>query len=788
LRSISFSTGENYAQFARNLRDCQGYLRKLSDRNADLLLKLTLWFVETIEYARSPLAILACETFLDNGKQLWLTAKRSIRFSMTRRQALLLSVPAYAQLRLPSFVYRDYPACLPDYVRNLASTAREKRLREIAKLTTPAAVQGRQRWVRETLTGLIGGLPSRTPVNERRHGSFEREGYVVEKLTYESLPNYHVSANLYVPAGGGGPFPGVLFQLGHSANGKAYDSYQCACQGLVKLGFVVLAFDPMGQGERVYYPDESGIESRLHDVDEEHTMPGRQMLLVGSTCTQFQLWDAIRSLDYLAGHPLVDPKSLASVGQSGGATLTMLLAAMDDRLAVVAEFSGNTENLTCKNFLPPGSTDDAEQDLIGSAPLGLDRWDLLYPFAPKPLLVSISDKDSFGTYSPNYVSDSAEEYQRLANSYRVLGAAHKLAWVDSPLPHGLSYDSRLQLYNWLRLHLKHESDPVHEEPPVAVEPDRNLWVTESGSLIKSLGGETPFTLTKKRFASLSRVGSAASIDRLLRLEQPLRVQPSILSKVPSLHRISVEALDVAVVRNVGIPAWLFRSEQSAKDAPAMLLLDPKGRNSTWREGELCQQLAVEGIAVCAGDVRGSGDLAPQFSSGAPSYARAHQISEDYAWSSLILGRPLAGQRVTDILALVHALQQLGARRVIVAARGEMTVPALFAAALEPSIEALYLAGGLSSFASIVETEKYYHPFASFVPGILKHTDLPELAARLAPRRVKIAGAVDGGGQSLSMDAARHVYKSSLDSGHLSINESLDWDVRSLARFAALQKS
>ena len=108
----------------------------------------------------------------------------------------------------------------------------------------------------------------------------------------------------------------------------------------------------------------------------------------------------------------------------------------------------------------------------------------------------------------------------------------------------------------------------------------------------------------------------------------------------------------------------------------------------------------------------------------------------------ILGKPLAGQRVTDILSIVRGLRsraELARRRVLLAARGVLTVPALFAAALEPAIDGLYLADGLISFRSIVETEVYKYPFGNFVPNLLAHTDLPELTASAG------AAASDAGG-------------------------------------------
>ena len=88
----------------------------------------------------------------------------------------------------------------------------------------------------------------------------------------------------------------------------------------------MLAFDPMGQGERVNYPDSSGTRTRLRSADDGTQCRAGRMLLVGDTATRMQVWDAVRSLDVLASHPSVDPKRLASTGQSGGATVTMLLA------------------------------------------------------------------------------------------------------------------------------------------------------------------------------------------------------------------------------------------------------------------------------------------------------------------------------------------------------------------------------------------------------------------------------------------------------------------------------
>src|SRR5262249_13947790 len=160
-------------------------------------------------------------------------------------------------------------------------------------------------------------------------------------------------------------------------------------------------------------------------------------------------------------------------------------------------------------------------------------------------------------------------------------------------------------------HLKGDAQPIREEPATAPEADADLWASKSGNMVRGLGGETPFLLNKQRVESLQRPAKPVPLDQLLRLEQPR--QPSratSLRKVPSLGGIHIEALDIDSAVGVQVPAWLFRPKED-RGKPVLLLLHPAGRNEAWKEGDLCQQLALAGITVCAADVRGVGDLRPE---------------------------------------------------------------------------------------------------------------------------------------------------------------------------------
>jgi hypothetical protein len=132
-----------------------------------------------------------------------------------------LAACAGALAEMPPTLPRDYACCLPDHLRDLAARARAVRELALADLTTAEAVRRRQGWVTETLWSLAGGRPERAPPAIRGVGALVRQGYRLEKLVYESRPSFPITANLYVPTGRRGPFPGVLFQCGHRPQGKA---------------------------------------------------------------------------------------------------------------------------------------------------------------------------------------------------------------------------------------------------------------------------------------------------------------------------------------------------------------------------------------------------------------------------------------------------------------------------------------------------------------------------------------------------------------------------------------
>src|SRR5947209_10525498 len=114
----------------------------------------------------------------------------------TRREIALGSLASCLAARSSlAAEYRDYSRCLPDYATRRANEARALRDQALAKLNNKKAIEDRQAWARTAFQKLIGACPPRTDLNLKVVGTFEHREYNVEKLRYESRPQFFVTAD-----------------------------------------------------------------------------------------------------------------------------------------------------------------------------------------------------------------------------------------------------------------------------------------------------------------------------------------------------------------------------------------------------------------------------------------------------------------------------------------------------------------------------------------------------------------------------------------------------------------
>ena len=214
--------------------------------------------------------------------------------------ALLLAQPA-ADLDFTSPIgdLRDLPQALTQLL--IADANRHLAVRPV--INSPAALQARAAQVRRQILQNIGGLPAQTPLHARTVATLQRGKYRIEKVIFESQPRFYVTANLYIPNQLSGPAPAILFPLGHEAGGKAHDAWQIALGSFASKGFVALAWDPVGHGERSQFFDPDTRTSKLVRSTTEHSMLGAQTLLTGDNIARYMIHDGIRALDYLAARP-----------------------------------------------------------------------------------------------------------------------------------------------------------------------------------------------------------------------------------------------------------------------------------------------------------------------------------------------------------------------------------------------------------------------------------------------------------------------------------------------------
>ncbi|MFB3829787.1 MAG: alpha/beta hydrolase family protein [Bryobacteraceae bacterium] len=273
-------------------------------------------------------------------------------------------------------------------------------------------------------------------------GTLRRQGFRIEKLVYESLPGTPVAAHLYIPDDLKGRAPAVLFYCGHWwADSKARPDFQTFCINMARLGFVVMSFDPFGQGER-------GVSSRDHRRVEG--------LLAGIAQQGFAEYETQAALRILLARPEVDPRRVGMTGASGGGYNTWITTALDDRIAVAVPVVGTSEFF--EQIAAARAHDWYRANEHCHFVPGLIRYANNHEFiamaAPRPLLVIAAVEDrSFPIAGVREVAS----YGR--SLYHAAGVREKFGFYeDATAGHGYQQKKREAAYGWFLKWLKDAGD------------------------------------------------------------------------------------------------------------------------------------------------------------------------------------------------------------------------------------------------------------------------------------------------------------------------------------------
>ena len=259
--------------------------------------------------------------------------------------------------------FSDSQNALYHHLTDEAYDLLKQRTETISRYKDLADWKQRQVMIRKTLIEIVGPLPAKTPLNALITKTITKDKYIVEHIIFESQPGFYVTSSLFIPAGlkKGARVPAVIYCSGHTAEGYRSEVYQHVILNLVSKGFIVFAFDPVGQGERLEYYDTKTGKSVIGGPTMEHSYPGAQAFIAGSSQALYMIWDGIRAVDYLVTRKEVDPARIGITGRSGGGTQSAYIAAMDDRIYAAAPENYITNYARLLQSIGP---QDAEQNLF----------------------------------------------------------------------------------------------------------------------------------------------------------------------------------------------------------------------------------------------------------------------------------------------------------------------------------------------------------------------------------------------------------------------------------------
>ncbi len=602
--------------------------------------------------------------------------------------------------------------------------------------------------VRSRLIQALGGFPEeRCPLNAQITGRIERDGYVIEKLLYQSRPDFYVTAAVYVPTEAGTPTPAILCPHGHWQNGRYNPEVQSRMIGLAKRGYIVLSLDKVGYNQR----------------EPEGPHRTRNLFLVGMTVQGIQVWDNMRAIDYLCSRDDVDPERIGCTGASGGGNQTMYVSSLDERIKACAPVC-SVEMAEC--YMHKGfCTCETVPGLLRFA----DLVDVCGLVAPRALLLV------HGMLDTGFRIDSARKaLRRLRRIYSFYDPA-KLSSFATYSGHGYNREMREAVYAWFDRWLMGKQPPYQEEGEITPEDDpaTTLKVCENG-LPKSC--DSMINIYKRASEKLPPRAEIPSADRWRAEKQRLHsALVECLGGWPERSSLNVHVLEVGDM-NVGeglsevkaeklyfhsevdilISAVLFHPPgEPSEGFDVQIVLGTNGKASL-EAADIAPSLQA-GRGVLAIDVRGVGET------------RSDKGGLLYL-SSVTVGRPFQGMQAWDVRRAVDYLcTRDDVRSVSLRATGSPLcgIVALIATATDGRIAEVKIDKLLLSYRFQEDFGGDSGENANLViPGVLKCADVAHIAAMIAPRALEIGEFVTADGKSPSAGEMATAFKPCVEVYHL----------------------
>ena len=557
------------------------------------------------------------------------------------------------------------------YQTELAWHQDAERRRLWDRIRTEQDLQQVQTEIRQKLLTMLGGLPTtRTQLHPRVTGRIAMDGFHIEKLIFESLPGVYVTALLYVPdtAKSGRPtkHPAVLVPAGHAENGKVH--YQALCQRLVQRGYVVISWDPVGQGERSQFWDAKAGKSRYNRICAEHAVLGNLAYLAAANLARWEIWDGLRAFDYLLTRSEVDPDRINITGTSGGGFQALHIAALEPRIKVAAVSCYITSlpmRIHNRIFKDPDS--DPEQDLYGMVSNGVDHAGLMLLMYPRPVFIAAATLDFFP------IEGTHKTFQEVASLYSRFGHADRIAMAEGYHGHQYSDENQKAAFEFLdHFNLLPHS---RELAPAKDLDEKTMQCTPSGQVMLDFEDARSLMDLIRDYYREHQTRAAQSIRRLYLSDNYPGIATWTVSEYDGVaapdRSISWESAGsehfdgVSIDRYIlhhsrGLLMPLLHIHRTEKESHRWLLWFGKNGKASVDDWPEITKYLDAGFDIVTFDFRGLGETRMPYkavSEDDPSFAqldfdRAYvnplsSVLADYVYNSLLTGRPYFLQMIED---------------------------------------------------------------------------------------------------------------------------------------------